>query len=506
MNWADSQNRCLPESGHGRILPAVDRLSVLGSPLDRSARRRRAEVGRIGVFGIGLQAYWPQFPGLRERLEGYRRDVEARIAALGVEVVSEGMVDTAMGAAEAGRKFAAAGLDLIVCYVGTYATSSQVLPVVQRAQVPVLILNLQPTKALDYENTDTGEWLANCCSCCVPEVSNAFARARVRFRVVSGTLYDDPVAWGQIEDWCKAAKVAGALRSSRIGFLGHTYPGMLDMYSDFTMVTAQTGVHIEVLEMCDLQRCVNDASPAEVEETLEFTRETFTLENCSERDLEWAAKVAVGLDKLTELFSLDGLTYYYRGLDGNEYERLGAGLILGNSLLTARGVPASGEGDLKTCLAMMAMDRMGAGGSYTEFYAMDFVDNFVLMGHDGPGHLAISDRKPVLRGLGLYHGKRGCGVSVEFNVRLGPVTVLGMTQTASGHLKMICAEGESIPGPILRIGNTNSRLKFPLGPAEFINRWCEEGPTHHCALGVGHTRDSIARLSELTGIPLATIC
>jgi L-arabinose isomerase len=475
-------------------------------PLASIAQRRKASLGRVGVYGIGLHAYWAQFPGLKERLEGYQREVEAKIRQFGVEVVSAGLVDTAPRAAEAGQMFAGAGLDLIVCYVGTYATSSQVLPVVQRAKLPVLILNLQPVKRLDYETVDTGEWLANCCTCCVPEISNAFARARIRFRVVSGTLRDDPAAWGQIEDWCNAARVANALRASRIGFLGHTYPGMLDMYSDFTGVSAQTGAHIEVLEMCDLRQCVNGVTQAEVGAMLELTRSIFTLEGCSREDLEWAAKVAVGLDKLVDRFDLDGLTYYYRGLDGGEYERLGAGLILGNSLLTARGVPASGEGDLKTCLAMMVMDRLGAGGSYTEFYAMDFVDNFVLMGHDGPGHLAISDRKPVLRGLGLYHGKRGFGVSVEFNVKLGPVTVLAMTQTADGSLKMICAEGESIPGPILRIGNTNSRLQFALPPAEFVNRWCEEGPTHHCALGVGHTRDSIARLSELTGIQMVTIC
>ena len=462
--------------------------------------------GRIGVFGIGLEAYWAQFPGLRERLESYQREVEEKIAAGGAEVVSAGLVDTAPRAAEAGQKFAGADLDLIVCYVGTYATSSQVLPVVQRSKLPVLVLNLQPVKALDYENTGTGEWLGSCSACCVPEISNAFARARVKFRVVSGTLRDDAAAWSEIEGWCRAAKVAHAVRTSRIGFLGHTYPGMLDMYSDFTMVSAETGAHVEVLEMCDLAQCVEAGTEVEIGEKLRQTREIFTLENCSEDDLTWAAKVAVGLDRLVEKFGLNGLTYYYRGLDGNPYERIGAGLILGNSLLTARGIPASGEGDLKTCLAMMIMDRFGAGGSYTEFYAMDFVENFVLMGHDGPGHLAISDRKPVLRGLGLYHGKRGYGVSVEFNVKTGPVTLLGMTQTAEGNLKLIAAEGESIPGPILKIGNTNSRLKFKLGPAEFVNTWCQEGPTHHCALGVGHLSKSIAKFGELTGIPMVRVC
>jgi len=211
------------------------------------------------------------------------------------------------------------------------------------------------------------------------------------------------------------------------------------------------------------------------------------------------------LDRLVGDFQLNGLTYYYRGLDGNPYERLAAGLIAGNSLLTARGVPASGEGDLKTCLAMLLVDRLGAGGSYTEFYAMDFREQFLLMGHDGPGHIAISDRKPVLRGLGLYHGKRGYGVSVEFQVRTGPITILGMTQTRDGRLKMVCAEGESLPGPILRIGNTNSRLRFGLAPAEFVNRWCAEGPTHHCALGIGHFARTLEKVSSLLGVPLAKV-
>ncbi|HWB98564.1 MAG TPA: hypothetical protein VG672_17765, partial [Bryobacteraceae bacterium] len=241
------------------------------------------------------------------------------------------------------------------------------------------------------------------------------------------------------------------------------------------------------------------------EQKLRLAKEIFRIEDAPEADLHWAAQVAAGLDRLVEKFDLDGLTYYYRGLEGNAYEQLGAGVILGNSLLTARGIPAAGEGDLKTCVAMTILDRLDAGGSFTEFYAMDFREGFVLMGHDGPGHLAISDHRPTLRGLGLYHGKRGSGVSVEFNVKSGPVTILCVSQTADGSLKMISAEGESIPGPILRIGNTNSRLRFPLDPREFVNRWCQEGPTHHCALGVGHLRGALGKFAELIDIPWVNI-
>lgn len=460
---------------------------------------------KVGVFGIGLEAYWAQFPGLQERLQGYQRHVEEQIGQRAT-VVSTGLVDTAPRARAAGRRFTEERVDLIFCYVGTYATSSQVLPAVQEAKVPVVVLNLQPVAALDYENTDTGEWLANCSACCVPEISNAFERSGVEFNVVSGMLFDDETAWGEIGEWCRAATAVRTLRASRFGFLGHTYPGMLDMYSDFTMHHAQLGLHVEVLEMDDLRDRFDAATDGEVTAKLEEAHSTFEVdESVSSEELDRAAQVAVGLDRLAQDFDLGALAYYYRGTNDSVYEQLGAGLILGNSLLTARGIPASGEGDLKNAVAMKVMDSLGAGGSFTEFYAMDFNENFILMGHDGPGHVAISDRKPVLRGLGLYHGKAGSGVSVEFSVKTGPITIFAVTQTRDGRLKTLAAEGESIPGPTLRIGNTNSRLRYALPPAAFMNAWCEQGPTHHCALGVGHTAGVLRKVCRLLDLEFVEV-
>jgi len=407
-------------------------------------------------------------------------------------------------------------------YVGTYATSSQVLPAVQRRKAPVLILNLSPTPAMDYANTGTGEWLANVSACPVPEISNAFARSRIAFHVVTGLLYPAEGksnryydrAWSQIAEWIQAANVLHQLNYSRFGFLGHTYPGMLDLYSDLTMHHAQLGTHVEMLEMDDLQARTDAVSGAEIEEKIAEIHDVFDVAQTgrdkismpvTDEAMQWSARVAVGLDKLVSDFDLNGLTYYYRGLSGNAFEALGAGLIVGNSLLTARGVPASGEGDLKTNIAMFIMDRLDAGGSFTEFYGLDFNEDFVLMGHDGPGHIRISEGRPVLRGLGLFHGKRGYGISVEFKVKYGPITVLGMTQTADGRLKMIASEGESIPGEVLQVGNTNSRLRFSVDPAEFIDRWSMEGPTHHCALGIGHQVGSIKKLASMLDLELAVI-
>lgn len=477
---------------------------------------------KIGVFGIGLAAYWPQFEGLQARLVKYQQDVEAHVCELGGEIVSAGLVDTAPAAREAGDLFARENVDLIVCYVGTYATSSQVLPAVQRRKAPVLILNLSPTPAMDYPNTGTGEWLANVSACPVPEISNAFARSQIAFHVVSGLLYPAEGnanryyerAWTQISEWIQAANVLHELNYSRFGFLGHTYPGMLDMYSDLTMHQAQLGTHIEVLEMDDLQVRTDAVTNAEIDTKIAEIKSIFDIAEpgrdkismqVTDEAMQWSARVAAGLDKLVADFDLNGLTYYYRGLNGNAFEELGAALIVGNSLLTARGVPASGEGDLKTNIAMFIMDRLNAGGSYTEFYGLDFHEEFVLMGHDGPGHVRISEGRPVLRGLGLYHGKRGYGVSVEFKVKYGPVTILGMTQTADGRLKMVAAEGESIPGETLQVGNTNSRIRFSLDPAEFIDQWSMQGPTHHCALGIGHQLGKIRKLASMLDLQLVVI-
>jgi L-arabinose isomerase len=475
---------------------------------------RQGAPPRIGLFGIGLAAYWPQFEGLRERLEVYQRGIEARLEAMGAEVVSAGLVDTAPAAREAGVSLAAAGVDLIMLYTATYATSSQVLPTVQAVGAPVVILNLQPTRALDYEGMTTGEWLANCSACCVPELAGAFTRARIPFRTVTGTLLDGDRAWKLVRDWLEAAYAVRGLRAARLGFLGHTYPGMLDMYSDFTQVHAQTGAHVEVLEIDELVMRVESADEAAVERKGEEIRETFELvdpevdpiaDEITPETFYWSARVAVGLDRLVEDFALDGLTYYYRGVGENIAERVGAALIVGNSLLTARGVPTAGEGDLKTNIAMLLLDRLGAGGSYTEFYALDFDEQFVLMGHDGPGHLAIAEGRPVARALKLYHGKAGAGLSIEMKVRLGPVTILGLTQTAEGRLKLVAAEGESIAGPTFRIGNTNSRIRFPADPTTFFDAWCAQGPTHHVALGVGHQMERVRKIADLLGLELAVV-
>ena len=470
---------------------------------------------RIGLFGIGLDTYWPQFKGLKPRLEGYVRNVEKKLERPGVEVVNLGLIDNPKKALEAGHKFRAADVDVIFLHVTTYALSSTVLPVVQRARVPVIILNLAPEAAIDYAKFNamsdrtamTGEWLAHCAACPVPEIANVFNRAGIDFHQITGMLEDDPVCWNEVDAWIEAARVANVMSHNRLGLMGHYYGGMLDIASDTTLQCATFGGHIEILEVDELSALRRDVSSKQIKNRVAHFQKVFDVQtDCSPAELERAAKTSVALDRLVQEHDLGSMAYYYMGTGNVENEDAISSIILGNSLLTARGIPVAGEYEVKNAQAMKIMDTFGVGGSFTEYYAMDFKDDVVLMGHDGPGHIAIAEGKTKVRPLKVYHGKVGLGLSVEMSVKHGPVTLLSVLETTDGKLKLLVAEGESVAGPILEIGNTNSRYKFSIGARQFVNDWNAHGPAHHCAVGVGHIGDKIKKLGKLLNLEVAKIC
>jgi L-arabinose isomerase len=470
---------------------------------------------KVGMFGIGLDTYWPQFEGLKQRLEGYLQRVEGKLARPGVEIVNLGLIDTPHKAMEAGHQFRRADVDIIFLHVTTYALSNTVLPVVQRAKVPVIILNLAPEAAIDYARFNrmgdrtkmTGDWLASCSACPVPEIANVFNRARIKFHEVTGMLGDDPPAWDEVDDWLDAARVAGVMSHNRLGLMGHYYSGMLDIYTDVTRQCAYFGGHMEMLEVDELAELREKVDDMEIAQRVQHFITTFDVQpDCSADELKRAARTSVALDRLIEKHDLGSMAYYYMGVGNVGNEDAISSIILGNSLLTARGIPVAGEYEVKNVQAMKILDSFGIGGSFTEYYAMDFADDVVLMGHDGPGHIAIAQGKTKVRPLAVYHGKVGRGLSVEMSVKQGPVTLLSVVETVDGGLLLLAAQGESVPGPILEIGNTNSRYRFSIGARRFVNEWNKHGPAHHCAIGVGHIVGKLEKLASLLDMPLVRVC
>lgn len=470
---------------------------------------------KVGIFGIGLDTYWPQFPGLEQRMRGYIEQVARQMQRPGVEVLNLGLIDTAEKAFAAGHEFRRADVDLIFLYVTTYALSSTVLPVVRRAKVPVVILNLSPAVAIDYAAFNrlgdrtkmTGEWLAFCQACPVPEIANVFSRCRIPFFQVSGMIENDSFARTEIAEWIDAARVAHIMEHNRLGLMGHYYGGMLDIYSDLTQQCAYFGGHIEIIEVEELAALRREVREPEVKKRVADFRETMDVQpDCPPAELERAAQTSLALDRLVEVHKLGSLAYYHQGTGNPENEDVISSIILGTSLLTTRGIPVAGEYEVKNAQAMKIMDSFGAGGSFTEYYAVDYNDDVVLMGHDGPGHLAIAEGKTKVRPLTVYHGKVGRGLSVEMSVKHGPVTLLSVVQTVDGRLQLLVAEGESVVGPILEIGNTNSRYRFSIGARRFMNEWNSHGPAHHCAVGIGLLSGKLKKLANLLAMECIQVC
>ena len=493
--------------------------TVAGPPWKKWSRTQHMEPAdnqlKVGLFGIGLDTYWPQFPGLREKLIGFTTQVARQLESPRVRVINLGLIDTPEKSLAAGHEFRKADVDLIFLYVTTYALSSTVLPGVRRAKVPVIILNLSPAPAIDYEKFNrladrtkmTGEWLAYCQACPVPEIANVFNRCRIPFFQVTGMLENDPVAWNEIAEWIDAARVAHIMEHNRMGVMGNYYGGMLDIYSDLTQQCAYFGGHIEILEVEELAALRREVDEVALNERVEKFKTSFDVQaDCSAEELQRAACTSVALDRLVAIHHLGSLAYYHKGVGSPENEDAISSIILGTSLLTSRGVPVAGEYEIKNAQAMKIMDSFGAGGSFTEYYAVDYDDDVVLMGHDGPGHIAIAEGKTKVRPLEVYHGKVGRGLSVEMSVKHGPVTLLSVVQTVDGKLKLLTAEGESTPGPILEIGNTNSRYRFSIGARNFLNQWNAHGPAHHCAVGVGHISSKLRKLGALLGMECAQVC
>ncbi len=468
---------------------------------------------KVGLFGIGLDTYWPQFDGLLERLEGYQQQIADTMEGFGAEVINVGLVDSPEKAVHTAEILKKKDVDILFLYVSTYALSSTVLPVVQKLKCPIIILNIQPVAAIDYESFNklgdrgamTGEWLAHCQACSVPELANVFNRSGIKYEFVTGYLGEQAV-WDDIKGWIEAAKVASVMNNNRLGVLGHYYGGMLDVYSDLTKQSAAFGTHIEIVEMCELKKYRDEATNSEINEKIKEFHNTFeVVEACEEEEIKRAAQTSVALDKLVEAHNLGSLAYYYEGESGNEYENIVTSVIAGNTLLTGKNIPVAGEYEVKNAQAMKIMDSFGVGGSFSEFYAMDFNDDIVMLGHDGPAHFAIAEGKVQLVPLPVYHGKPGKGLSIQMSVKHGPVTLLSVVE-GKDEVFLLVAEGESVEGPTLQIGNTNSRYKFSIGARAFINEWSKQGPAHHCAIGVGHIADKIDKLGKLLSLKVVKIC
>lgn len=473
-------------------------------------QRKNKRTAKIGIFAVVHEIYFEQFEGLRKKLCDYHNDLIESVKVNGVEVVNFGFSGNNSQAYELAAEIKKQDVDLLICNMITYATSSVFAPIILDCDVPMILTALQPRSKLDYSKANTFMQLENDNICAVPEFMGVANRLGKKiYDVIIGMLYDDEAAMAEIAKWCNIAMVLHDLKGARLGLMGHTMEAMYDMHADPTAISSAFKIHIPLLEIDNVVELYNEITEEEIQAKIKVIDEEFDMPDpksdpitmkLTDADKLQAAKSAVALDRLVDKYNLTGLAYYYEGLDNTIQRTIASTFIVGNSILNAQGIPMCGEFDIKTCIAMLIMDRLDIGGSFAELHPFDFEENFILVGHDGPHHLAIADGKPILRSLKKYHGKPGSGAGVEFKIKEGPITMLGITQTYDGKFKFVIGEGYSKSGPIPPTGNTNTRGFFEPTTKEFIKKWVMEGPTHHYALGIGHHADELVKIADILGI------
>ena len=402
---------------------------------------------RVGVFSIALGAYLPQFPSLVPEFESQYAAFKKTLPDT-VEVIDGGMVTTKEQAMEAGNKFRAADVDLVFLQMLTYATSYNMLPAVRDLDVPVVLVNVQKLKALDYDHTDIASWLGEGYACgAVGEAVADLERAGKRHAVITGVVEGgDPGVQAEIEDWCKAAQVRRRFRDTNIAQIGRPYPGMMDLYIDETNLYNRMFLYTKQFDWEKMWAIADDITDEDA--------------------------IRAKAQEILDTFEIEG----------------------GGTIETV--------GDMKVAMAMSILKTISGTGQLSEMYSIDFNDDICIIGHSGSGDADISDKKPTMKIVKVFHGKTGGGYLTQFYPYTGPVTYLAITQDADGHFRFVVAEGVNEEGKILSFGDTNMRTRFTCGAREFVNRWSEAGPTHHMAAATGRHIDTILKVAKIFNVPV----
>lgn len=459
---------------------------------------KQPPAARIGLLPTGHRMYWQQYPGLKERGMAMKDELVQRLGAMG-QVVESPLVDTEAAAFEAAGFFSRQPIDILFIFPFGYTTGMCIAPVVKAVNVPIRVLNAHRDASYDYSKADTEFYLYHEGVCCVPEYAYTLTALQRPFKVRTGHFGDERL-WDELEGDCLGAAAARAFCGMRFGVIGKTYTGMVDMPIDEARVLRTTGRLLARPEVEEIEQAYKHAGEAEAQAMLRQFEEMYDIEpGINRQSLLPDAKIAVAFETVVKKHGIDAFGYYWWG-QTPKVTQLRAASALAVSRLSALGCPGVTEGDVKTAMALKVMELLGGGGMFAELICMDFEENFIMMGHDGPGNISVAQHKPVIKHLDVHHGKTGEGFGIDFSLRPGPVTLLNLTDRYDGdRFKMIYSVGEVLEGDTLSIGNPNCRVRTQKPIHQFIDAWCQQGPSHHMALGLGNLADEIEVFAEAAG-------
>ncbi|MBR2949220.1 MAG: arabinose isomerase [Lachnospiraceae bacterium] len=465
---------------------------------------------KVGVFSIALGAYLPQFPSLVPEFEAQFEAFKKTIPDT-VEIIDGGMVTTKEQSQAAGDKFRAADVDLVFMQLLTYATSYNMLPAVKDLDVPVVLVNVQKLKALDYDHTDIASWLGEGYACgAVGEMVADLERYGKRHAVITGVVEGgDPRVQKQIEEWCLAANCRRRFRQTNIAQIGRPYPGMMDLYIDESNLYRRMGLYTKQFDWEKMWAIADNITDEEViRAKAQDILDTFDIEGGGSIEEVWEmAKYVVAFEQWVKDEELGMIASHYDGYATGKAGVLDSMLIPAFSMLIKQGTACAVEGDMKVAMAMSILKTISGTGQLAEMYSIDFNDDICIIGHSGSGDADFSlERKPTMKIMEVFHGKTGGGYLTRFYPPTGDITYLAITQDGNGKFKFIVAEGVNEEGKVLSIGDTNMRTRFSIDAREFVNQWSEAGPTHHYAAALGRHADVIEKVAKIFDVPCQIVC
>ena len=464
---------------------------------------------KVGVFSIALGAYLPQFPSLVPEFEKQFEDFKKSIPDT-VEIVDGGVVTTKEMSQAAGDKFRAADVDLVFMQLLTYATSYNMLPAVKDLDVPVVLVNVQKLKALDYDTAGTAEWLGEAYACgAVGEMVADLNRYGKRSAVITGVVEGgDPAVEKEIREWCLAAQCRRRFRDTNIARIGRPYPGMMDLYIDESNLYRRMGLYTKQFDWEKIWAIADDITDEKaIRAKAEDILDTFDIVGGGTIDDVWEmAKYVVAFEQWVKDEQIGLVASHYDGYAKGIAGVVDSLLIPAFSMLIKQGTACAVEGDMKVAMAMSILKTISGTGQLAEMYTIDFNDDVTLIGHSGSGDYDISQaKKPTMKMMDVFHGKTGGGYLTQFYPPTGPITYLAITQDGEGHFKFVAAEGINEEGKILQNGDTMMRTRFACSASEFVTRWSETGPTHHFGAAVGHQISVIKKVAKVFNVPLEIV-
>ncbi len=453
---------------------------------------------KIGLLATGHEYYWGQFPGLREMGLNMCANLH-RMLKQRADVVAPDFVDTVEKSRRAGELFRQEQVDMVLVFPVGYTVSMNMVPAVKDLDVPIRLLNAHEDKSYAYATADTALYLHHEGVCCIPEYAGALVSLGKKFKVRTGHFGDDRL-WREIQADFDGAAAASFFKNMNIGLIGQVYTHMIDMPIDEHRLLRTTGRMLVRPEVEEIKNAYHRVTETQLEDMYRQFREMYAVdETVTNEHLRFSAQVAVAFDEIINKYDIYAFGFYWWG-EEELITQLRAQAGLAVSRLATLGRPGVTEGDVKSAMAIKVLDLLGGGGMFVEFFAMDFEENFFLMGHDGPSNVSMANGRPRLMHLDIHHGKSGHGLGIDFDMQEGPVTLLNLTQFDAGEtFKLIYSVGEVTPGPILNIGNPNARVRVSRPLHEFMDTWCQEGPSHHIALGIGDHSAALETFAEAMG-------